>query len=323
MSLAEVWQAFRGPRLDPSFRGRSVLITGGSRGLGLELARRFGAEGARVALVARDVDELDRAVGDLVEAGVPVIAIAADVADPEDVERVVSEVIAVFGSIDVLVNNAGVIQVGPVEHMSEDDYRSSLEVHFWGPLHMIRACFPHMLRQGGGRIVNVSSIGGLVAVPHLGPYSAGKHALVGLSEGLAIELARHGIAVTTVCPGLLCTGSAVNAEVKGQHGPEYGWFTAASTHPLLAMDSAVAAKQVVEATRHGRARRVLGIQARLLDLFATILPTLYVAVARVVVRWLPGPAGTRGDEGRRGGDVSPALAESARGFRAALQNNEV
>ena len=99
-----------------------------------------------------------------------------------------------------MINNAGVIQVGPVEHMDLDDFGNSLDVHLWGPLYLSLAVLPHMKRRGAGRIVNISSIGGRVAVPHLLPYSVGKFALVGLSDALRVEMRRHGIYVTTVCP---------------------------------------------------------------------------------------------------------------------------
>ena len=140
---------------------------------------------------------------------------------PADAERAVERVVSRHGAIDVLVNNAGIITVGPLEHASIEDFEESMAVHFWGPLHTMRAAIPHMRRQGGGRIVNISSIGGKVGVPHLAPYCASKFALVGLSEGFRAELLRYGLYVTTVCPGLMRTGSARHAVVKGQHLLEF------------------------------------------------------------------------------------------------------
>ena len=118
----------------------------------------------------------------------------------------------------MLINNAGVIQVGPIEHMTIADFEEAMAVHFRGPLYTMSATIPYMRRQGGGRIVNIASIGGLVAVPHLAPYSASKFALVGLSDALRAELAKNNIQITTVSPGLIRTGSAPNALFKGRHG---------------------------------------------------------------------------------------------------------
>src|SRR4029079_1552156 len=159
--------------------GKGVLITGGSRGLGLVLARQFADEKARVVICARDQIELDRARVDLQQQGAEVRSFPCDVTDPEAVQKMVDEI----GQIDVLVNNAGIIQVGPLDTMTAEDFRRSLKTHFWGPLNTILAVLPQMRMRKTGRIVNISSVGGKVSVPHLLPYSASKFALVGLSKG--------------------------------------------------------------------------------------------------------------------------------------------
>ena len=194
-----------------SFEGRTVLLTGGSRGLGLVLARQFAREGARLVLCAREEVELARARNELEAAGAEVLALPCDVRDRVQVEAMVAQVHERFGAVDVLVNNAGLIQVGPLESMTEEDFAEAMDVHFWGPLYTTLAVLPEMKLRGWGRIVNVSSIAGRVSVPHLLPYSASKFALVGLSDGLRSELAQDGILVTTVCPGLMRTGSPPNA----------------------------------------------------------------------------------------------------------------
>jgi NAD(P)-dependent dehydrogenase (short-subunit alcohol dehydrogenase family) len=210
---AQMWR-----RRDPyDFAGKSVLITGGSRGLGLVMARELAEEGARLTLVARDEAELQRAFDDI-QARQPfaeVLLASADVRARYQAERAVAMAVERYGAIDVVINNAGVIQVGPVDHMKISDYEDAMLTHFWGPLYTMMAAIPHMRRSGGGRIVNISSIGGRISVPHLVPYSASKFALAGLSEGLRAELARHNIVVTTVYPGLMRTGSPVNAMFKG------------------------------------------------------------------------------------------------------------
>jgi NAD(P)-dependent dehydrogenase (short-subunit alcohol dehydrogenase family) len=148
------------------FHGRSVVITGGSRGLGLLIARQLAAEGARLTLAARDQAELDRAREELAAQGADVTAVVCDVGIREDAERLIQDAISRTGTIDVLINNAGIIQVGPLEHMTHEDFEQAMAVHFWGPLHTILAAIPAMRRHGAGRIVNISSIGGKIGVPH-------------------------------------------------------------------------------------------------------------------------------------------------------------
>ena len=154
------------------FAGKSVLIFGGSRGLGLVIARELVAEGARVTLAARDQERLERARFDLTSRGIAPSIVRCDIRNRPEVEAAVERVIAEQGVIDVLINDAGIIEVGPLEHMSVADFEDALSTHFWGPLFSILAALPHMRRHGARRIVNISSIGGKVAVPHLLPYSA-------------------------------------------------------------------------------------------------------------------------------------------------------
>lgn len=204
-----------------SFDGRVVVITGGSRGLGLLVARLLASEGARLALIARDPAELQRASIDLEERGSVPLTIPCDVGDRAQAEGAIQQVVQHFGRIDVIVNDAGTIEVGPVEHMMVADFESAMRVHFWGPLYLTLAALPH-LRQTtdrSGRVVNISSIGGRIAVPHLLPYCASKFALTGLSDGLRAELSKDGIRVTTVLPGLMRTGSPYNAWFKGTIAP--------------------------------------------------------------------------------------------------------
>jgi NAD(P)-dependent dehydrogenase (short-subunit alcohol dehydrogenase family) len=169
-----------------NFSGKSVVITGGSRGLGIVLARQLAIEGARITLIARDENELQRASDDIRERypSADVLIVRADVGQREDVERAISQAIGHYGAIDVLINNAGIIQVGPLDHMKLSDYDDAMKTHFWGPLFLVLAVLPHMRNQKGGRIVNISSVGGRISVPHLLPYSASKFALAGLSDGL-------------------------------------------------------------------------------------------------------------------------------------------
>ena len=253
-------------------KDKVVVITGGSRGLGLVMAREFAREGARVVITARDERELQRAQDDLQQRGAEVLAIKCDVTLPDDVAEMVATVSDHFGKIDVLVNNAGIIQVGPMETMSKEDLRETMRTHFWGPVNTIFAVLPQMRVRKQGRIVNISSIGGKVSIPHLVPYCASKFALVGLSKGLRTELRKDGIVVTTVCPGLMRTGSPRNADFKGQHRAEYAWFSISDSLPLMSISAERAASQIVQACKQGRAELLISVQAKIVALCDALFP---------------------------------------------------
>ena len=131
----------------------------------------------------------------------------------------------------------------PFENLDLEDFQESVDTHAWGPFHLIRAVAPEMQRRKQGRIVNISSIGGLVAVPHLLGYCMGKFALTGLSDGFRAELAKDGVHVTTVAPGLMRTGSHVNAMFRGQHRKEFAWFAISGANPLVSTTAPRAAKR--------------------------------------------------------------------------------
>src|SRR5438094_9600426 len=274
-----------------SFRDRSVLITGGSRGLGLQMARQFGVEGARVLLAARDQAELDRARDDLRDRGVDASTFACDITDRAQAERLVEHIVARYGAIDVLINNAGIIQVGPLDHMQPRDFEEAMAVHFWAPLHTMLAAIPHMRRQGGGRIVNISSIGGKIGVPHLAPYGASKFALTGFSDAIRAELARDNIHVTTVALGLMRTGSHVNAQFKGKHDAEFAWFSASAGAPLISMDANRAARKILAACRRGQPSLTLTFAARGAIVGNALFPNLTGYLMKIINRFLPDTAG--------------------------------
>jgi short-subunit dehydrogenase len=292
------------------FSGKTVLISGASRGLGLELARRFAAERANVVLLARDQERLTEAAEELKKYGVATAARQCDVTKPEEARRAVVSVIDEFRSIDVLVNNAGMIQVGPVENMNRDDYADALAVHFWAPMNLVTEVVPHMKGQGGGRIVNITSIGGKVAVPHLAPYVASKFALVGFSEAMRAELIKDRIYVTTVVPGLMRTGSHINALFKGQHQKEYALFSIANASPLLSTSSERAARQIVEACRYGKAEAIITPQARLLQIANGLFPNITAEVLGLISQGLPGMRTGEGDALKPGWQSHSFLAPS-------------
>jgi len=165
-----------------------VAVITGSRGLALALARQLGALGVKLALVARDEDELRRAAEELEQAGYEVSTWPCDVTKSDHAKALVEKIAAHHGSIDILINNAGQITVGPFELFSEEDFEKALAIHLKAPLAMIKAALP-FLRKRSGRIVNITSIGGRIGVPHLSTYCASKFALVGLSKTLRAELA--------------------------------------------------------------------------------------------------------------------------------------
>lgn len=307
-------------------RRRVVVITGGSRGLGLVLAREMARHGARLVILARDAGEIERACCDLSARGAEVVGIACDVRSESQVGCAVEKIIAEFGRIDVLVNNAGVIQVGPIENMTKADIEDALNTHLWGPVHTMFAVLPHMRRQRQGRIVNISSIGGKVAIPHLVPYSASKFALVGLSDGMHTELVRSGIRVTTVCPGLMRTGSPINATMKGRHEEEFTWFAISDSLPLATISAESAARSIVKACRYGDAHVVLSLPAKAVALCAGVFPNLTIEALSVIDRLLPPPAAAGGDEPRRGLDSQTRWAPSMLtrlSDKAAKRNNEL
>jgi NAD(P)-dependent dehydrogenase (short-subunit alcohol dehydrogenase family) len=308
------------------FNGKVVVITG-ARGLGLNIARQLGREGARIVLAARDQAELDRAREELRERRVDVSTLCCDVMNPQEAEELVEQAVKRFGAIDVLVNNAGVIQVGPLDHMAVRDFEEAMAVHFWAPLHTTLAAIPHMRRQGAGRIVNISSIGGKIGVPHLTPYCASKFALTGMSEAMRAELAKDDISVTTVLPGLMRTGSPFNAWFKGRHRDEFRWFAVSDSIPGMTIDAARAASQIVDACRHGDAELVITWPARLAIIANAVAPEAVAIGMSVANRLLPRPTNDRsGDVRHTGWQSESRWAPSFLTWlteRAAAENNEL
>ena len=307
------------------FRGRVVVITGGSRGLGFLLAQRFAVEGAQLALLARDEPTLTSAAERLRVQGATVLTVSCDVGDQGAIAAAITQVAAHYGRLDVLVNNAGLIQVGPLAHMTGADFARALDVHFWGAFHAINAALPALRRQAESRVVNIASVGGRLAVPHLAPYSASKFALVGLSDALRAELARDKIRVTTVSPGLMRTGSPPNALFKGQRRAEYRWFAIMDALPLTSIDAGRAADQIVAACRLGRPELTISWQARAAVLANALFPTLTARLVNGATALLPRPALMDGDAAQPGWRNPDPLASSpltTLSARATATNNE-
>jgi NAD(P)-dependent dehydrogenase (short-subunit alcohol dehydrogenase family) len=312
------------PLVTETFAGKTVVITGGSRGFGLALARRFAADGARLALLARDADELAAAAADPAFDQTRVLPVVCDVRDDASVRSAVETVTTTLGPVDVLVNNAGVIYVSPFEHATLDDFRDAMDTHFWGPLHLIRACLPGMMRQGAGRIVNVSSVGGRVSVPHLTAYSASKFALTGLSEGLHAELKPYGIDVTTVTPHVMRTGSHRNVLVRGRHAREALWFALGASTPVTSVDADHAADEVMAAVRDRRATVSPGWQSEVARVMHGVAPDLTAELMAAAVRLvLPSPDGAAGDVAQLSREIDLHVAARLFPTGAAARFNQI
>jgi NAD(P)-dependent dehydrogenase (short-subunit alcohol dehydrogenase family) len=283
---------------EADLRGEVALVTGGSRGLGLALSRELARQGCKLAICARDKTELEAARAELEQGGAEVLAVTCDVADPTQVAAMVEAVTRHYGGIDILINNAGIMVVAPVETITRADFERVMAINFWGVLNPTLEVLPGMRTRGAGRIVNITSIGGKISVPHLLPYSCAKFAAVGLSEGLRAELADTGISVTTVVPGLMRTGSHLNAEFGGEQEAEYRWFALGASAPYpVAVGADRAARLVVRAAKRGQAECTYPLSAVIAARLSGLLPTTTTNALAVVDRFLPRPprqaAGTR------------------------------
>jgi short-subunit dehydrogenase len=302
----ELWKRARAV---PGFAGQVVVITGGSRGLGFALAQEFAVRGAKLAICARDEEVLREAESRLRSMRAEVLAAPCDVSDHIAVTQFIRQTTERFGRVDVLVNNAGTIQVGPIESQTLEDFQAAMGTMFWGMVYSTLAVLPQMLERGSGRIANITSIGGKVAIPHLTPYSCAKFAAVGFSEALRAELAKNHISVTTVVPGLMRTGSHANAIFKGDHRKEYSWFSLAATLPAIAMDAHRAARRIVDATARGTSELILTPQARLLALKHGIAPGTVADILGIANRLLPG-TGSRDPHSFTGKESETAVTRS-------------
>src|SRR5215204_6292085 len=277
-------------KAEADFHGAVALITGGSRGLGLALSRELHREGCRLAICARDETELEDARADLERSGAEVLTIPCDVADPAQVAAMIEKVTRHYGRIDILINNAGIIVVAPVEALTRADFERVIAVNFWGVLNPTLEVLPGMRARGSGRIVNITSIGGKVAVPHLLPYTSAKFAAVGFSEGLRAELANTGISVTTVVPGLMRTGSHLNAEFGGEQADEYRWFALGASAPYpIAISPDRAARLIVRAAKQGQPECTYPVSALVAARLTGLLPGETTNALAVVDRFLPKP----------------------------------
>ena len=302
--LLALWAIVRAIRTQRfSLKNKVALITGGSRGLGLVLARQICAQGGKVALLARDNDELIRAKTELAGRGGKVFTVQCDLLDSAQIHSAIRQTIDRFGKIDILINNAGIIEVGPLQHMRREDFERSMAVHFWAPYELTSEVASEMRTWGGGRIVNISSIGGKIAVPHMAPYTVSKFALAGFSDAIRSELARDKIYVTTVTPGLMRTGSEGHAKFKGDHSAEFHAFTGANRLPFASMSAERAAKKILGACARGQSALAIPFAARVLIVAHALFPNFGGRIMKIVNKRLPLPVAGDGSEAHAGSEI--------------------
>ncbi len=197
----------------------TVLITGASQGIGRAIASQFARHGFNIVLAARQTDRLNQAAAELRANHHSAIAIPTDVRDPEQVQNLVQKTLDQFGTVDVLVNNAGIYVSGPVSQFSLDDWHQTIDTNLWGYIHTIHALLPHFEQRQAGTIVNIGSIGGKVPLPYLVPYTTTKFAITGLTQALRAELQHKGIHVCGIYPNLIKSSFLERAIFRG-NSPE-------------------------------------------------------------------------------------------------------
>lgn len=275
----------RARRLD--LRGRVAVVTGGGRGLGLAIARELQRRGCTLAICGREGDVILRAVDELAQGPGAVFGMTCDAADPLQVEAFVAQVLDRFGAIDVLVNNAGQCFVGPAAELREDDVEAALRNIFWVQFHPTMAALPHMRARRAGRIVNITSIGGKVPLPHLAAYAVGKFAATGWSETLAAEVAKDGVYVSTITPPPLDNGAPLTVRFAGRREQEFRWFARMLTAPWSATDTDRVARIVVDAAEYGDRERTASALAWLGARLHGAAPNLMSRLLAAVDRRLP------------------------------------
>lgn len=284
--LALGLRALPAPRL--SFRSLSVVITGGSRGLGLALAEQLIQEGAFVTLLARDQEELDQAVEHLDNfRGVPALGIICDVTDRHQLQVSFEKTQEHFGRIDILINNAGSVVAGPFESMSQSDFEAQMNLHFFAPLKAIQEIVPIFKHQGEGRIINISSIGGTIAIPHMSAYCASKFALSGFSQAVTPELSSSNIRMTTVYPGLMRTGSPIQGVFKGDSEREFAWFAILDSTPGFSISARSAAQKILDSVRRGDSQITVTLPAKFASFFHGNFPEIFTTLMNGANRLLP------------------------------------
>jgi NADP-dependent 3-hydroxy acid dehydrogenase YdfG len=271
-----------------SFEGKVAVITGAGSGIGRALALNLAKQGARLALSDVDTDGLAETVRQAEALGANVKSDRLDVAEREAVLAYADAVVAHFGTVNQVYNNAGIAYNGDVEKSEFKDIERIIDVDFWGVVNGTKAFLPHVIASGDGHIVNISSVFGLIAVPGQSAYNAAKFAVRGFTEALRQEMlvAQHPVKVTCVHPGGVKTAVARNATVAD--GEDAQTFAEFFDKRLAIHSPEMAAKKIINAVRDGRARVVIGWEAKALDLLARIIgPAYQRIIAAGVAKFFP------------------------------------
>jgi NAD(P)-dependent dehydrogenase (short-subunit alcohol dehydrogenase family) len=272
-------------------KGKVILVSGGTRGLGLSLARILARKKAVVAVCGRGITGMEQVSEEITSSGGRFMYLQCDITDSLQVGRMFDEIERKLGNVSAVINNAGIMAVGPVETMTREDYEAAMKVHFWGPLNIINRALPAMRRNKSGRIVNIISVGGLISFPHMLPYNSSKFALSGFSEGLTAELSGYNIRVTSVYPGFMSTGSTVKAEMRGDQEREYAWFSRPANIRGIAMSPIKASKRIILAMQGGEKTITLSFYAKIAKVVRALFPALMITMFGFVNRLLPASEG--------------------------------
>ncbi len=265
-------------------QGRTAVITGAAGGIGRAIAVSLASRGCHLALA--DIDKHGMAgTADLAQThAVRVTQHQLDVADRVAVADLPARVVAEHDGVDLLVNNAGVAVGGTFEQVSEEDFEWLFEINFWGVVRMTRAFLPDLRKSGDARIVNLSSVFGLVAPPEHVPYAASKFAVRGFSEALRHELEGSGVGVTVVHPAGIATSIAENARAPAGVSEEEIQRRREKMRKLLTLSPEVAGETIVRGIELRKSRVLVGSDAKLTSVIARVLPVSYWKVLALKVR---------------------------------------
>jgi NAD(P)-dependent dehydrogenase (short-subunit alcohol dehydrogenase family) len=267
-----------------SFEGKRCLVTGAASGIGRATAIALARRGARLVLTDVDADGLESAAAEIRSAGGTVLHSAAlDVSDGDRVEAFADEVHAEHGTLDIVMNVAGVSTWGPVQRLDRSDWRRMIEINLMGPIHVMESFVGPMVEaKRGGHLVNVSSAAGLFGLPWHAAYSASKFGLRGVSEVLRFDLRRHGIGVTLVCPGAVDTPLVGSVDIVGvdRTNPRMAAMTADFRRRARSPEQV--AETIVDGVERRRALVFTSRDIRALHLLQRFVPPVYDLVMRLL-----------------------------------------
>jgi NAD(P)-dependent dehydrogenase (short-subunit alcohol dehydrogenase family) len=265
--------------------GRVVVVTGANRGIGRALSLELARRGAKVALAGRQLDELEAVRREIESAGGSALAHEFDVQNEGDVRALMAAVIARYGAIDILINNAGITMGGDIRLFSDADWTRVLGINLWGPIRTVRAVLPHMLERRTGYVVNIASAAGLIAPSLWTPYATSKFGLIGFSEGLCGALRPKGVGVSVACPMWVQTAINEGPPPKLVDGERPGspsasrlarWWSALTRRlPGREMPAETAARRIIRGIEHDRFLIYTHQWLRLLVIARAIAPATF------------------------------------------------